>query len=71
MIENGQVWASGGRTISVLAKEGSRVIVRDSYGWRRSLTEDELKHGFSDFSHRVEAVRGVMARRTLADIQPA
>jgi len=71
MIENGQIWASGGRTVVVLGQEDARVIVRDSYGWRRSLTEDELKHGFSDISHRVEAVRGVMARRTLADIQPA
>ena len=71
MIENGQVWASGGRTVVVLAQEDAHDIVRDSYGWRRSLTEDELKHGFSDISHRVEAVRGVMARRALADIQPA
>ena len=71
MIQSGQVWASGGRTVVVLAQEDARVIVRDSYGWRRSLTEDELKHGFSDISHRVEAVRGVMARRALADIQPA
>ena len=71
MIENGQVWASGGRTISVLAREGPRVIVRDSYGWRRSLTEDELERGFSRTTDRVEPARGVMARRALADIQPA
>jgi len=71
MIENGQVWASGGRTVSVLARDHARVIVRDSYGWRRSLSEDELTHGFSDVGDRVEAVRGVMARRALADIQPA
>ncbi|HEY5143449.1 MAG TPA: hypothetical protein VII98_08115 [Solirubrobacteraceae bacterium] len=71
MIENGQVWASGGRTVVVLAQEDAHVIVRDSYGWRRSLTEDELEHGFSHSTDQVEAVRGVMARRALADIQPA
>ena len=71
MIESGQVWASGGRTVVVLAQEDARVIVRDSYGWRRSLTEDELERGFSRPTDRVEPARGVMARRALADIQPA
>ena len=71
MIQSGQVWASGGRTVVVLAQEDARVIVRDSYGWRRSLTEDELERGFSHTTEQVEAVRGVMARRALADIQPA
>jgi len=71
MIENGQVWASGGRAVHVVGRDDARVVVRDSYGWRRSLTEDELAHGFSNVTDHVEQVRGVMARRALADLEPA
>ncbi len=71
MIETGQVWASGGRAVRVVDREDSRVVVRDSYGWRRSLTEDELAHGFSNVTEHVEQVQGVMARRALADLEPA
>ena len=71
MVENGQVWASGGRAVRVVGRQDARVEVRDSYGWRRSLTEDELVAGFSNVTDHVERVRGVMARRTLADLEPA
>ncbi len=72
MVESGQVWASGGRTVLVLATDAPRVVVRDSYGWRRSLTEDELEQGFSAVSAGGgERARGVMACRALADVEPA
>ena len=71
MAENGKIWASGGRTVRVLARDDTGVIVRDSYGWRRSLTRDELEHGFTDITEHAERVRGVMARRALADLEPA
>ena len=71
MIESGQVWTSDGRTVQVLGKHDARVTVRDTYGWRRSLTEDELTHGFTALTDHVESGRGVMARRTLADLEPA
>jgi hypothetical protein len=71
MIEVGQVWASGERTVRVLERDADRVVVRDSYGWRRSLTGDELTSGFRVVTDRVERVRGVMARRALADLDPA
>lgn len=68
MIESGQIWTSGGRTVQVLATSDARVTVRDTYGWRRSLTEEELTSGFTE---HVEQVPGVMARRSLADLEPA
>jgi hypothetical protein len=71
MVENGQVWASGGRTVRVLDREDERVVVVDSYGRRRWLSEDELQHGFTPLMGQVERVRGVMARRALADVEPA
>ncbi len=71
MIESGQVWTSGGRSVRVLAKSETQITVRDSYGWRRSLTEEELTRGFTDLSRQVESTRGVMARRTLPDLEPA
>ncbi len=72
MVENGQVWESGGRTVLVLATDAPRVVVRDSYGWRRSLTEHELQHGFTVVTgDGEERVPGVMGRRALADVEPA
>lgn len=71
MIETGQVWTSGGRRVRVVANHGARVVVRDTYGWRRTLTADELKHGFSNVTDHVEPVRRVMARRALADVEAA
>ena len=73
MIEIGQVWASGGRTVQVLEAEADApgVVVRDTYGWRRVLTEDDLEHGFSLVDDHAESARGVQARRALADLQPA
>ena len=70
MIERGQVWTSGGRSVRVLSKDNARVVVRDTYGWRRRLTVHELEHGFR-LAGRAERVRGVMARRALADIDAA
>lgn len=73
MIKRGQVWTSGGRTVRVLDTHDARVTVRDTYGWRRQLTEGELERGFDRVTRdqRVENVRGVMARRALADLEPA
>jgi hypothetical protein len=71
MVENGQVWASGGRTVRVLDQDDAHIVVLDTYGWRRSLTEYELEHGFSPLTDNAERVRGVMARRALADLEPA
>ena len=71
MVETGQVWASGGRTVRVVDRENTRVVVRDTYGWRRSLSEDELEHGFTPVADHVVPARGVMARRALADVEPA
>ena len=71
MVEVGQVWASGERTVRVLAKEASRVVVRDTYGWRRRLTEHELRHGFRVVTDRPAPAPGVMGRRALADVEPA
>ena len=76
MIEPGDVWTSGGRAVRVIAWERSRVVVRDTYGWRRRLREDELRAGFRPMRDagpvdRARAARGVMARRSLADVDPA
>ncbi len=71
MVEIGQLWASGERTVCVLAEESSRVVVRDTYGWRRSLTRDELERGFRIVGDRPPPSPGVMGRRTLPDVEPA
>ncbi len=71
MAEVGQVWASGERTVRVLETRAAHVVVRDMYGWRRSLTEHELEHGFRVVTDHAEPVPGVMGRRALADIEPA
>ncbi len=71
MVEDGQVWESGGRTVQVLKADEQGVVVRDAYGWRRSLTQNELEHGFSALTDHRERARGVMARRALADVEPA
>ncbi len=98
IVHPGQVWASAGRTVRVLERTPQRVLVRDSHGRRRYLTEHELGSGFSvvagsndhargarggvrrvDFGPRFVPVtddlaprpRRVMARRALADIEPA
>jgi hypothetical protein len=70
-MESGEIWTSGGRTVRVVRREDARVVVRDTYGWRRSLTEDELEQGFVEAADHHARVRGVMARRALADIEPA
>ncbi len=70
-VEVGQDWASGERAVRVLETGAAHVVVRDSYGWRRSLTRGDLTNGFNALSDRVERVRGVMARRSLADIDPS
>ena len=71
MIEVGEVWASGERTVRVLEHDDGGVVVRDTYGWRRSLTERELEQGFRPVTGRPTPVPGVMARRALADVEPA
>ena len=71
MVEVGQVWASGERTVMVLARERGRVVVRDTYGWRRSLTQDELEQGFRVATEQRDPASRVMARRALADVEPA
>lgn len=69
--QSAEIWTSGGRTVRVVQREDARVVVRDTYGWRRSLTRDELEHGFVDAADHHTRVRGVMARRALADVEPA
>lgn len=71
MVEIGEEWASGERTVRVLERDDRRVVVRDSYGWRRSLTARELEQGFRRVTGRRPPVPGVMARRALADVEPA
>ena len=71
MIEVGEVWASGERTVRVLERGERGVVVRDTYGWRRSLTERELEQGFRPVTGRQTPVIGVMACRALADVEPA
>jgi len=71
MVEIGQVWASGERTVRVLERGARHVVVRDSYGWRRSLTEHELEQGFRVVTDHAPPVPGVMGRRSLADVEPA
>jgi hypothetical protein len=71
MAEVGQIWASGERTVRVLETYAQRVVIRDTYGWRRLLTEQELENGFRVVTDHVEPVRGVMGRRALADVEPA
>ena len=76
MIELDEVWTSGGRSVRVVGRERSRVVVRDTYGWLRRLPEDELRKGFRPAHGRASAqaartARGVMGRRSLADIDPA
>ena len=71
MVHVGQVWANGERTVRVLAREVPHVVVvRDTYGLRRWLTEYELEHGFRVMSDHAERVPGVMACRALADVEP-
>ena len=56
----------------VLGRERARVLVRDSYGWRRSLTEEQLQRGFRRTgSASDDDARGVMACRALPDVEPA
>ena len=55
----------------MLKADEQGVVVRDAYGWRRSLTQNELEHGFSALTDHRERARGVMARRALADVEPA
>lgn len=71
MVEVGEVWASGERTVRILEAQAAHVVIRDSYGWRRSLTPQELEHGFRRVTDRRRPVPGVMARRALADVEPA
>lgn len=70
MIEVGQKWSSGTRSVLVVATEGGRVVVRDAYGWRRRLTERELVGGFAPTGAGRPPTQ-VMARRALADVDPA
>ena len=76
MVELGEVWTSGGRSVRVVGRERSRVIVRDTYGLRRRMAEEELRRGFrrvtaGDPVEAARAARGVMARRSLADVDPS
>ncbi len=70
MIEIGQVWSSGERSVEVIASDVGRVVVRDAYGWRRGLSERELQRGFVRAGGSRPPLR-VMGRRALADIEPA
>lgn len=74
MVEAGQIWTTSGRTVRVLAADDQKIVIRDSYGWKRSLTEDELRNGFALLSSTGQSSarpRGVMARRALADVPPS
>jgi len=72
MIEPGQLWVSGGRVVRIIGMERSNIVVRDTYGWRRLLSERELRDGFRQVvARRAEGVRGVMGRRALADVDPS
>ena len=70
MIRPGQVWFTGQRSVRVLATGNRGVVVRDSHGRRRTLTESDFTQGFV-------SIRGgrpstsVMACRALADLEPA
>jgi hypothetical protein len=70
IIEVGQVWSSGQRSVEVIARDPGRVVVRDTYGWRRDLSELELERGFVP-AGRDQPNAHVMARRALPDIEPA
>ena len=71
MAEVGEVWTSGERTVRVLERDDRGVVVRDTYGWRRSLTERQLEQGFRPATGRPAPVPRVMACRALADVEPA
>lgn len=71
MVEVGQLWGSGERSVLVLAVGVSHVVVRDSYGWRRSLSRHDLERGFRVVGDCTQVVPGVMGCRALADVQPA
>ena len=65
MIELDEVWTSGGRSVRVVGRERSRVVVRDTYGWLRRLPEDELRRGFRPAHGRASG--GGRARGTRGD----
>ena len=46
MISAGQVWFSSQRSVKVLNAGPRAVIVRDSYGLRRTLTNADFTAGF-------------------------
>lgn len=77
MIERGEVWTSGGRSVRVIDREQRDVVVvRDSFGLRRRMPEAELVGGFSRVPQGAPGPaaagdRGVMACRALADVDPA
>jgi hypothetical protein len=69
-IEVGQVWSSEGRDVEVIVADEGDVIVRDSYGWRRHLAEQDLQGGFVQAGSPKPPAH-VMACRALADVEPA
>lgn len=77
MIEPGEVWTSGGRSVRVIDREQRNVVVvRDSFGLRRRMPEAELVGGFRRLppgvTDRAAADTGsVMACRALADVDPS
>jgi hypothetical protein len=63
MVVSEQTTATGEDTVSVRRGHDALVIARDSYGWRRPLTQDTPEHGFRVMTDHVDRVRDVMARR--------
>ena len=70
MIKAGQVWFSGQRSVKVLVTKQGDVIVRDSYGWRRTLTEADFTAGFVP-TRGAQPATPVKGCRALADLEPA
>lgn len=70
MVSAGQVWFSGQRSVRVLGTEPRAVVVRDSYGLRRTLSRAEFTAGFVPVLGGHPAT-SVMACRALADLEPA
>ncbi|MCU0312990.1 MAG: hypothetical protein MUC84_02880 [Solirubrobacteraceae bacterium] len=71
-VQAGQAWVSGGRVVRVLAATPSHVLIRDAYGRRREVPEEDLRRGFAPAGSRARrGAVGVLACRALADIDPA
>jgi hypothetical protein len=72
-VQAGQTWVTGGRIVRVLAATPPSVLIRDAYGRRRVVREEDLRRGFAPAGARARrgVAGGVVACRALADIDPA